>query len=168
MSFLEFTEGPLWYVALTVFTVGVAWNIIAILLMRVRGDSAVPRKSAVGGGIKAVFLHMVPHGGFFSRTAYHVIVGYLFHIGLFALLLFGAPHVAFIKEWTGTKKGIRWKIPANPRNGAGLKYLGEDIADYERFTRRIFFGNNDIVRFNTMVVMDRVKVGLQVPLGESE
>jgi nitrate reductase gamma subunit len=84
MSFLEFTEGPLWYVALTVFTVGVAWNIIAILLMRVRGDSAVPRKSAVGGGIKAI-----------------VIVGYLFHFGLFALLLFGSFHVAFIKEWTG-------------------------------------------------------------------
>ena len=101
MSFLEFTEGPLWYVALVVFTVGVAWNIIAILAMRVRDDSAVPRKSPVGGGIKAVFLHMAPHGGFFSRTAYHVIVGYLFHIGLFALLLFGAPHVAFIKEWTG-------------------------------------------------------------------
>jgi nitrate reductase gamma subunit len=101
MTFLEFTQGPLWYVALTVFTIGVAWNIIAILLMRVRSDSAVPRRSAVGGGIKAIFLHMVPHGGFFSRTAYHVIVGYLFHFGLFALLLFGSFHVAFIKEWTG-------------------------------------------------------------------
>ncbi len=101
MSFLEFTEGPLWYVALVVFSVGVAWNIIGILAMRVRGDSAVPRKSPVAGGIKAIFLHMAPHGGFFSRTAYHVIVGYLFHLGLFALLLFGSFHVAFIKEWTG-------------------------------------------------------------------
>ena len=53
MSFLEFTEGPLWYVALAVFTLGVAWNIIGILAMRVRGDSAVPRKSPVAGGIKA-------------------------------------------------------------------------------------------------------------------
>ena len=69
MTFLEFTEGPLWYVALVVFTIGVAWNIIGILAMRVRGDSAVPRKSPVAGGIKAIFLHMAPHGGFFSRTA---------------------------------------------------------------------------------------------------
>lgn len=49
-----------------------------------------------------------------------------------------------------------------------LILTAEDIADYERFTRRIFFGNNDIVRFSTTVVMDRVKVGLQVPLAEGE
>ncbi len=101
MSFLEFTEGPLWYVALTVFVVGVVWNIVAMLAMRVGSDAAVPRRSPLGGAIKAIFLHSVPHEGFFGRTAYHVIVGYLFHLGLFALLLFGAPHVAFIKEWTG-------------------------------------------------------------------
>lgn len=101
MTFLELTEGPFWYIAFVVFAFGVAWNIIAILLMKVRDDSAVARKSPVGGGIKAIFLHMVPHGGFFSRTAYHVIVGYLFHFGLFALLLFGSFHVVFIEKWTG-------------------------------------------------------------------
>jgi nitrate reductase gamma subunit len=101
MTFLEFTEGPLWYVALVVFVVGVAWNLIAILAMRVRPDAAVARRSPLGGGVKAIFLHMAPHGGFFSRTAYHVIVGYFFHIGLFALLLFGSFHIAFIEKWTG-------------------------------------------------------------------
>lgn len=101
MSFLQLTEGPLWYVALAVFVIGVAWNLIGILALRVRADSAVARKSPMGGAIKAIFLHMAPHGGFFSRTAYHVIVGYIFHIGLFAVLVFGAPHVTFIREWTG-------------------------------------------------------------------
>lgn len=101
MSFLQLTEGPLWYVALAVFVIGVAWNLIGILALRVRADSAVARKSPTGGAIKAIFLHMAPHGGFFSRTAYHVIVGYIFHIGLFAVLVFGAPHVTFIREWTG-------------------------------------------------------------------
>jgi nitrate reductase gamma subunit len=128
MSFLEFTEGPLWYVALTVFVLGVAWNIIGILAMRVRADSAVPRKSPVAGGIKAVFLHMAPHGGFFSRTAYHVIVGYLFHLGLFALLLFGSFHVAFIKEWTGLSWTPlpRWMRQISDRDdhiGTGLTML---------------------------------------------
>ena len=39
------------------------------------------------------------------------------------------------------------------------------MADYEALTRRLFFGNNNVKRFRTFVAMDRVKVGLTVPLG---
>ena len=35
---------------------------------------------------------------------------------------------------------------------------------YEALTRRLFFGNNNVKRFRTFVAMDRVKVGLSVPL----
>lgn len=35
---------------------------------------------------------------------------------------------------------------------------------YEALTRRLFFGNNNVKRFRTFVAMDRVKVGLTVPL----
>nr|WP_239468556.1 Lrp/AsnC family transcriptional regulator [Microvirga arvi] len=35
---------------------------------------------------------------------------------------------------------------------------------YETLTRRLFFGNNNVKRFRTFVSMDRVKVGLAVPL----
>ena len=38
------------------------------------------------------------------------------------------------------------------------------MADYEAFTRRMFFGNANIKRFRTFVTMDPVKVGLSVPL----
>ncbi|THK37189.1 Lrp/AsnC family transcriptional regulator [Ensifer sp. MPMI2T] len=38
------------------------------------------------------------------------------------------------------------------------------MADYEALTRRLFFGNNNIKKFRTFVAMDRVKVGLTVPL----
>jgi DNA-binding Lrp family transcriptional regulator len=37
---------------------------------------------------------------------------------------------------------------------------------YEALTRRLFFGNNNVKRFRTFVAMDRVKVGLTVPLPE--
>lgn len=37
---------------------------------------------------------------------------------------------------------------------------------YEALTRRLFFGNNNVKRFRTFVAMDRVKVGLAVPLPE--
>jgi DNA-binding Lrp family transcriptional regulator len=39
------------------------------------------------------------------------------------------------------------------------------MAAYEALTRRLFFGNNNVKRFRTFVVMDRVKVGLTVPVG---
>lgn len=35
---------------------------------------------------------------------------------------------------------------------------------YEALTRRLFFSNNNVKRFRTFVGMDRVKVGLAVPL----
>lgn len=38
------------------------------------------------------------------------------------------------------------------------------MGDYEAFTRRMFFGNPNIRKFRTFVTMDRVKVGLSVPV----
>ena len=39
------------------------------------------------------------------------------------------------------------------------------MADYEALTKRLFFANNNVKRFRTFVAMDRVKVGLTVPIG---
>jgi Lrp/AsnC family leucine-responsive transcriptional regulator len=38
------------------------------------------------------------------------------------------------------------------------------MADYEAFTRRLFFSNSNVKRFRTFVAMDSVKVGLSVLL----
>ncbi len=40
-----------------------------------------------------------------------------------------------------------------------------DMIEYEEFTRSFISSNKNIRRFNTLVVMDRVKVGLSVPIG---
>lgn len=39
-----------------------------------------------------------------------------------------------------------------------------DMADYEAFTRCYFFAEENIMKFRTSVVMDRVKTGFSVPL----
>ncbi|MGY5802186.1 Lrp/AsnC family transcriptional regulator [Rhizobium hainanense] len=39
------------------------------------------------------------------------------------------------------------------------------MSDYEALTRRLFFQNNNVKHFRTFVAMDRVKVGLSIPLG---
>lgn len=38
------------------------------------------------------------------------------------------------------------------------------MADYERLSRQLFFDNSNVRKFRTFVTMDRVKVGLSVPL----
>ncbi|MGB3812531.1 MAG: Lrp/AsnC family transcriptional regulator [Shinella sp.] len=38
------------------------------------------------------------------------------------------------------------------------------MSDYEALTRKLFFGNNNVKRFRTFVSMERVKVGMTVPL----
>lgn len=45
-----------------------------------------------------------------------------------------------------------------------LVVTANDMEDYEQFTRRFFYENNDIKGFKTMVVMDRVKAGFTFPI----
>jgi Lrp/AsnC family leucine-responsive transcriptional regulator len=45
-----------------------------------------------------------------------------------------------------------------------LVITAKDMEDYEQFTRRFFYKNQDIKGFKTMVVMDRVKAGFTLPI----
>jgi len=45
-----------------------------------------------------------------------------------------------------------------------LIVLAKDMEDYEKMTHRLFFADSNVKRFRTSVVMDRTKVGLDVPL----
>ena len=38
----------------------------------------------------------------------------------------------FVKDWFGTTKGARWKVPGSPRGRGSLAYLGENDAPYKR------------------------------------
>ncbi len=38
----------------------------------------------------------------------------------------------FVKEWFGTTKGARWKVPGNPGARGSLAYLGEDVEQYKK------------------------------------
>jgi hypothetical protein len=37
----------------------------------------------------------------------------------------------FVREWFGSSKGARWKVPGSPRGRGGLEYLGDDLAAYK-------------------------------------
>ncbi|SDP89373.1 Lrp/AsnC family transcriptional regulator [Phyllobacterium sp. OV277] len=45
-----------------------------------------------------------------------------------------------------------------------LVVIVASMTEYEALTRRLFFGNHNVKRFRTVVVMDRVKTGMTIPL----
>jgi nitrate reductase gamma subunit len=112
MTFLKLVEGPLWYLAVVVFVVGVVWHLVGLVRLGRTVDRSVARSSGTTGALKAIALHSVPHGGNLGRTVYHFVTGYAFHIGLFVLVLFAAPHVKFIHDRI---LGVGWT--AMPRWG---------------------------------------------------
>ncbi len=91
-------DGPLWYFSLAVFVVGVLWKLGSIIFAKRKTDFSVARGSSVPSAIRTVFTRFIPDRGIFSEIKFHVFAGYSFHLGLFALLFFAAPHVKFFDE----------------------------------------------------------------------
>lgn len=106
MSFLEFVEGPLFYLASIVFVLGAIWRIFGIVRIGRKKDISPPKGSELAGFIRGNLRHFVPRRIFAKRTALHLIAGYAFHIGLLVLVLFAAPHITFLDnrilgfDWT--------------------------------------------------------------------
>ena len=98
MTVGTFIDGPLWTAALVVFLAGVAWRLLALLRLGLPRDYSRPRASSLPGAWHALLRRFLPARGMGRRLRFHVIAGYLFHLGLFALLFFAAPHVEFLRD----------------------------------------------------------------------
>jgi nitrate reductase gamma subunit len=96
--FLDFVEGPLWYASVAIFVVGVAIRLYEILARGVPPDLATPRAGGTAGALRTLVSRSWTADGFSSGALFHLVAGYMFHIGLFVLLFFAAPHVLFIEE----------------------------------------------------------------------
>ncbi|MCU7893201.1 MAG: hypothetical protein KZQ78_17085 [Candidatus Thiodiazotropha sp. (ex Ustalcina ferruginea)] len=94
----QFIDGPLWTFSLGVFVLGVIWRVVTILIAGNRSDLATAKGSAGKGAIRAVFSRFIPERTVATRGRIQLIAGYLFHVGLLALLFFAKPHVDFIAE----------------------------------------------------------------------
>lgn len=96
--FEQFVNGIFWDIALIVFFVGVAWRLVTLLRRSKRIDYSEPRNSGISGAIMANIHGFYPRKEISDRIGIQVIAGYMFHLGLFVLVLFAAPHVKFIDE----------------------------------------------------------------------
>jgi nitrate reductase gamma subunit len=96
--FLEFVEGPLWYAAVAIFSVGVVVRLIEVFAQGRKQDLATPRAGGTLGALRTLVTRSWTAEGFTRGATFHLIAGYMFHIGLFVLLFWAAPHVVFIEE----------------------------------------------------------------------
>ncbi len=108
MTVIELLEGPLWKASAAIFVVFAAWRLVFILFSgRVRAKPR-PVGSPTLGAFRTILGHFVPGITFWRRPKvwFVTIAGYSFHLGLFALLLFAAPHVTFIRDHI---LGVGWE-----------------------------------------------------------
>ena len=91
-------DGPLWYFSLAVFCIGVAWQLGSITFASRKPDLSVARAPAIPAAVKSVFSRFLPHKEIISQITIPLVAGYMFHLGLFALLFFAAPHVESVNR----------------------------------------------------------------------
>lgn len=96
--FAEFVDGPFWYFSVIVFVVGVLWRLGSILFAGWSRDLAPARRSGLAGGASVVMRRFMLRAEFRESGRLHLVAGYMFHVGLFLLLFFAAPHVEFYQE----------------------------------------------------------------------
>lgn len=106
MDLLGFARGPALAVATAIFVLGVAWRLIGLLLLRFRFDLSLPRNKGAWKGLVLMGTRSWPKKEF-AASAFIEVLGYTFHLGLFAAVFLYAPHVlllgnvldAFLPPW---------------------------------------------------------------------
>jgi nitrate reductase gamma subunit len=106
-TILTFARGPLFYAALLIFAGGMAYRLVRVVTLGWSRDR-VPARGSQAGGIVLSLLKGVAIWPFipwvkqtFTRNPVIYLAGGLFHLGLFAVIFLGAPHMLVWKSLLG-------------------------------------------------------------------
>ena len=88
-------------ISVAIFAVGVVIRLVEILALGRKADLSEPRGDGTISGIKTIFRRSVPDPGTFRRSPFTIVLGYLFHIGLFITILFFVPHIELFHDVLG-------------------------------------------------------------------
>ena len=101
MDLLEFARGPGLAISVAVFVAGLAWRLYRIFRRPVRRDLSLARKETVWtDGLRAIFAKMLPPKGVRIRGG-QMLNAYGYHIALAIVAFAFAPHIAFIRKYSG-------------------------------------------------------------------
>lgn len=101
MELLLWARGPGLGIAVAIFLFGMTLRLFEIYSLGRKTDLAAPRSPTPGSGWRTVFSRSLPYQGTWRRSGLTVVTGFVFHIGLFIVLLFLLPHIKLIHSLTG-------------------------------------------------------------------
>lgn len=104
IEFLMWVRGPAFQIAVVIFGLGVAYQLLDILILGRKPDYAESRGGVWFPGLRTVGARFFPDGGTLRREPMTILAGYVFHLGLFIVLVFFEPHIEIFHEWFG----LRW------------------------------------------------------------
>jgi nitrate reductase gamma subunit len=99
---LLWARGPGLEYATIIFVFGMVLRLIEIFMLGRKKNLSELRASGVAAGIRTMFSRFAPlDKNTFKRSAYTVVAGYIFHIGLFVSLFLLAPHIELFESIFG-------------------------------------------------------------------
>lgn len=95
-DFLLWVRGDAFNIALSIFIIGVFIRLMEIFLLGRKKDFSQARGTEWGPGLRNIVTRSVVDSGTFKRSPFVVVVGYIWHICFFIVLLFFVPHIELI------------------------------------------------------------------------
>lgn len=102
VDFLLWVKGPAFTFALVIFVAGLVLRLFEILSLGRKHNFAVPKGDPMKGGLREMWRRSFPvDKATFERSMFTIVAGYVFHIGLFVVILLLAAHVEMFKSVLG-------------------------------------------------------------------
>jgi len=120
MELLDFARGPALQFALAVFVLGILWRLVSLFLLPRTKDRSAPKPGARPAFLAAtreIIRRTAPDKAFGKHSLFALVNGYVFHAGLFIVIIGFAPHIVFFRDLLG----ISWpSLPNNVIYAAGV------------------------------------------------
>ncbi len=101
IELLSWARGPGLQIATIVFVAGVVIRIFEILVLGRKANLAEAKGPEMSSGLKTMVTRTIPDRTTFQRSSLTIVLGYIFHIGLFTICFLSAPHILFLKDIIG-------------------------------------------------------------------
>ena len=110
IDWLLWARGPAFEIATVILVMGMIVRFIEILMLGRKENLAAPKGSATAGGFRTMVTRSIPAEGSLQRSPFTIMVGYIFHIGLFVVIFLFVPHILVFER----ALGISWGgLPSN-------------------------------------------------------
>lgn len=120
IDFLTWVRSTGLNIALSIFVLGMLWRTFEIYTLGRKPDLAAPRRRAGASGWHTMLRRSIPESSVFKRAPISYVGGYIFHIGLFIVVLLFAQHIKLIQSITG----LSWpSLPAQFIDAAAVVTL---------------------------------------------